>query len=199
MAFKCPKCEAEFYDRLKYCPECGFDFTAGQKRCPKCREQVAKESNICPACGLDFEQWAYFVPRMVATLVVVSILVIILIFPLVWKVAPWLHDKGIITEGGLRSNVGGQAMVPLFIHWGTGERYIKLSSERGNYIGDTDYINNLIPLPREVVYHYDILAGEKVWIIQRRHGESVDWVRIGRWGRGNDKYGWVHADNIRAE
>ena len=199
MAFKCPKCEAEFYDRLKYCPECGFDFTRGQKRCPKCRQQIDVDSEICPECGLDFEQWSYFVPRLVVFSIAGLVLIIILVFPLIWKSAPLLHDKGIIQEGQLMSDVAGQAMVPMFIHWGTGERYIAKAAENAGYGVNTDFMDNLIPLPPEVIFHYDLYPGERVWIIQRKKGTSTDWVRIGRWGeRKHDKYGWVHATNIRA-
>lgn len=199
MAYTCPKCEAEFYDRLKYCPECGFDFTAGQKRCPKCREQIALDSKICPACGLDFEQWAYFVPRMILTLIVLVIVLSVLVFPLVWKTSPWLHDKGTIVEGQLQGDVDGQWMIPMFIHWGSGERYIEKSLEYVKYGSDTDYLSNLIPLPPEVVFHYDLPIGERVWIIQRKHGATTDWVRIGRWEQDNGKFGWVHTSNILAE
>jgi hypothetical protein len=197
MAFTCPKCKAEFFDRLKYCPECGFDFTAGQKRCPRCREMVAIDSETCPECGLDFEKFAFFVPRVVIFGSLAVIIAIILIGPWVWRSAPAFHDKGRIIEGRLVSEVDEQRMVPLFIHWRTGERYISESSRAMEYGSSTEYMNELIPLPPEVVFHYDMPVGERVWIIRRlTAGATTEWVQIGRWSNGNDKYGWVHASNI---
>jgi len=200
MPFTCPKCGTDFYERLKYCPECGFDFTAGQKRCPRCRSQVYREAEICPVCGLDFEKWAFLVPRLVLSGILLLALIIVLVFPWVWKSRPWLHDKGVITEGQLRSEVEGEMRVPMFIHWKTGEKYIAKSAEASGLGYSTDYMNNLIPLPPAVVFHYDIPIGERVWIIRRlRSGATAEWVKIGRWGRDHDKYGWVHNTNIRAE
>ena len=202
MSYQCPKCKHEFYDRLKFCPECGFDFTVGQRRCPKCRNQVPKDSKTCPECGLDFERWAFLVPRIIVFGSLGLLLIIAIVFPWIWKVAPWLHDKGTTIEGKLISEVGSQAMVPLFINWRTGERYIVVSAEQSGYPGGTAYMNNLIPLPPEVVFHYDMPLGEKVWIIRRAHGtDGNDWIQVGRWMTHGkpDKYGWVHATNIRAE
>ncbi len=199
MTFKCPKCGEEFYDRLKYCPECGFDFTAGQKRCPKCREHVAVDSEICPSCGLDFEKWAFMVPRVIFFSILAVVLIIVLVFPWVWKVSPGLHDKGIITDGQLRSDLQGQALVPMFINWRTGERYIEESMNLAGYGYDTDYMNNLIPLPPGIVFHYDMPMGERVWIIRRTKGATSEWLQVGRWGRNHDKYGWIHESNLKVE
>lgn len=198
MAFKCPKCSAEFFDRLKYCPECGFDFTAGQKRCPKCRSQVPLDSEDCPECGLNFEQWAFMVPRLVVFGTLSLILFLILFFPLFWKVTPWVHDKGVITEGIAMTEVDGMPMVPLFIHWKSGDRYIKKSSERREYGENLDYMNQLVPLPPEVVFHYDMPTREEVWIIRRVRGQDHEWVQVGRWKDGPDKYGWVHSSSVAA-
>jgi RNA polymerase subunit RPABC4/transcription elongation factor Spt4 len=200
MTYECPKCHYELYERLKYCPECGFDFTVGQKKCPKCRMLVSVDSPKCPQCGLDFEKWAFMVPRVIALSIVAIILVLAGFGPIVWKSQPWLHDKGKITEGMLLSEVGGTAMIPMFINWKTGERYILVSAEQSNYGGNTEYMNNLIPLPPEVVFHYDIPLGEEVWIIRRANGNGNNvWLQVGRWGqRGKPwKYGWVHAGNIQ--
>jgi len=200
MAFVCPKCKAEYYDRVKYCPECGFDFTAGQKRCPKCHQQVPIDSLTCPECGLDFERYAFFVPRLVVFSSLALLVFLIAIFPWIWKASPFLHDKGTIVEGQLRSDIEGQSLVPSFIHWKSGERYIDQSREASGYGGQTDYMNNLVPLPPEVIFHYDIPVGEKVWIIRRTGGSDAhEWLQVGRWTDGHDKYGWVHATNIRPE
>jgi hypothetical protein len=60
-------------------------------------------------------------------------------------------------------------------------------------------MNNLVPLPPAIIFHYDIPVGERVWIIQRANGTASDWVRIGRWVNGHDKYGWIHSSNIMVE
>lgn len=199
MAFECPKCGAEFHERLKYCPECGFDFTAGQKKCPRCKERVDIDAEICPECGLDFERYAFFMPRIIVFGTAGVVIILMLIWPWVWRSTPWLHDKGFISEGQLRSEVGGQTMAPLFINWKTGERFIEKSAEASGYSYTTDYMNNLVPLPPAVIFHYDVPIGEKVWIIRRANGITSDWVQVGRWVDGHDKYGWVHSTNIIAE
>jgi len=197
MSFKCPKCEYEIYERVKFCPECGFDFTSGQKRCPRCRQQIDINSEICPSCGLDFEKWSFMVPRMVALGVLILLVALIFLFPIFWKSTPWLHKKGIISEGYLRSNLEGSGLVPMFIHYKTGERLIEQSRSNSGYYDDTSYIEELIPLPEQVIFHYDIPIGETVWIIERETDATSEWIRIGRYGRDFDKYGWVHESNIR--
>jgi RNA polymerase subunit RPABC4/transcription elongation factor Spt4 len=199
MSFKCPKCGAEFYERIRYCPECGLDFDLGQKKCPRCRERVAVDSNICPQCGLDFEKYAFLMPKLILLGILIVAVAAILLFPVIWKSTPWLHDKGIISEGALRTEVGGVAMVPLFINWRTGEKYISKSAEASHYGESTDYMDQLVPLPPPVVFHYDIPVGERVWIISRVNGITSDWVHIGRWVNGHDKYGWVHSSNVTVE
>ncbi len=199
MAFTCPKCDVEFFDRLKYCPECGFDFTAGQKRCPKCREHVAIDSETCPECGLDFEKYAFFIPKLIVFSALGVIIIILLIGPWIWKVNPALHDTGVIVEGRLLSEVDEQRMVPLFLQWKSGERYLDEASRATAYGSSTEYMDELLPLPPEVVYHYDIPVGEKVWIIRRVSGASTPWLQVGRWTSGHDKYGWVHVSNIEVD
>lgn len=196
VAFKCPKCSTEFYDRVKYCPECGFDFTAGLKRCPKCRSQIPLDSKQCPECGLDFERWAILLPRIILIGALAIIVFFALVFPWLWRSSPWMHDKAFTRDGQLMSDVGGMPMVPLFIHWKTGERYIVKSAEASGSLSSTDYMNNLIPLPPEVVFHYDMQMGEKVWIIRRKSGTTQEWVLVGRWIEGPDKYGWIHSSNV---
>jgi len=198
--FICPKCKGEFFDRVKYCPECGFDFTAGLRRCPRCRSQVPVDSKTCPECQLNFEQWELLLPRLIILGAVGLIVIFVGVFPFIWKVTPWLHDKGVTVEGKLMSEVEGMAMVPLFIHWKTGERYIKVSAEKSGYGESTDYMNKLIPLPPQVVFHYDMPLGEKVWIIRRVRGsDDNEWVQIGRWIESDKpwKYGWIHASNLK--
>ena len=198
MSYTCPKCKTEFYDRLKYCPECGFDFTAALKRCPKCRNHVPAENLTCPECGLNFEQFSFLIPRVVVFGTVGLIVVFALIFPWLWKASPWMHDKGGTVSGQVMSEVDGFPMVPLFIHWKSGERYIEKSREMGGLYSDTSYMNKLIPLPPEVVFHYDIPVGEKVWIIRRIKGTNHNWVQIGRWvdKKNPAKYGWIHESDI---
>jgi hypothetical protein len=202
MAFTCPKCGDQFYDRLKFCPKCGFDFTAAQKRCPKCRSQVPVDSKTCPVCKLDFEQWAFLVPRLIVFGSLALIIVLGVFGPILWKISPWPHDKGLTQEGYLVTDVNGKATVPLFINWKTGERYIVLSKEQRPSSSDTSYMNNLVPLPPQVVFHYDMPLGEKVWIVRRMKGTDNNvWLQIGRWDRQGkpDKYGWVHVTNIKVD
>jgi hypothetical protein len=202
MTLKCPKCKHELYERLQFCPECGFNFTAALKRCPKCRNNVPRDSKVCPECGLNFEQYSFFVPRLIVFGSLTIIIVSVLIAPWIWKVAPWLHDKGAISSGKLMTEAGQDAKVPLFIKWQSGERYIEISNERsgvGKNSG-TDYMNNLVPLPPEVVFHYDMPVGEKVWIIKRQDSsDGNEWVYVGRWVEHGKpgKYGWVHDSNIK--
>ena len=200
MPFTCPKCSAEFFDRLKYCPDCGFDFSAAQKRCPKCRSHIHVDSKTCPECGLDFEQWSYFVPRLVVFGSLAILIAIIVVSPWVWKAAPWLHDKASISDGFLRSDIQGQGLVPLFIHWKTGEHYIQISREHGGLDNTLNYMNQLVPLPPAVVFHWDISAGERVWIIRWVHEPGGErWAQVGRWREGPAKYGWVHETNLKVE
>ena len=159
------------------------------------------DSKTCPTCRLDFEQWAFLVPKIVVFGSLILVAFIAVVSPWIWKVSPWLHDKGTVTEGKLMSDVDAQPMVPLFIHWKTGERYIVISAEQSGGGGSTDYMNNLVPLPPQVVFHYDIPVGEKVWIIGRQRGsDDNEWVRIGRWISSGKpwKYGWVHASSVEA-
>jgi hypothetical protein len=199
MAFTCPKCSTEFFDRLKYCPECGFDFTAALKRCPKCRHHVPVDSRTCPECGLDFEKFSFIVPKVVVFGSLAVIIIFAAFFPWIWKVSPWMHDKGVISDGYVMTDVGGFPMVPMFIHWKSGERYIEKSKKLGGLSRDTSYMNELLPLPPEVVFHFDIPVGEKVWIIRRVNGPSQTWLQIGRWmrGRNHARYGWIHESDVQ--
>jgi predicted nucleic acid-binding Zn ribbon protein len=197
MAFTCPKCSAEFYDRVKFCPECGFDFTAGLKRCPKCHHQVPIDSKMCPECGLDFERWSILLPRLILIGILAVVVLFALVWPWFWRSSPCLHDKAITKGGQVVSEVAGVPMVPLFIHWKTGERYIEKSAEQSGCYGSTDYMNNLIPLPPEVVFHYDMPMGEHVWVIRRTSGITQDWLLVGRWIKGPDKYGWIHESDVK--
>ena len=196
MAYICPKCETEFFDRIKYCPDCGFDFTAALKKCPKCRSQVPVKSETCPECGLDFEKYAFLIPRLVVFGSLTIVILIVLVFPWIWKASPWMHDKGKITDGFVMTEADNERLVPLFIHWKSGERYIEAGAELAGYRANTDYMDKLLPLPPEIVFHYDMRIGEKVWIIRRIRSFNHEWVQIGRWNRGNDRYGWVHSGNI---
>jgi len=200
MSFTCPKCDAESFDRLKYCPDCGFDFSAAQKKCPRCRSLIHVDEKICPECDLDFEQYSYFIPRLVVFSIVGLLILILVVSPWVWKMSPGLHAKGEITDGYLRSGLQGQALVPMFIHWRSGVRYIYQSRQESGFGDGSDYMNQLIPLPPEVVFHYDVPAGERVWIIRwKKDTEGQKWAQVGRWRVGPDKYGWVHETNLRIE
>lgn len=195
MANKCPKCSAEYFEILRFCPDCGFDFSSGVKKCPKCRAMVPVNSGICHECGLDFEKYSFLVPRIIVFGLLGLILIFIIFTPWFWQKSPWLHDKGVISEGLLRSSVEGISMIPMFLEWQSGERYIELS--RRESMGSTEYMDQLIPLPPAVVFHYDINVSEKVWIIRRvSHGENT-WLLIGRFrANRHDKYGWIHASNL---
>jgi hypothetical protein len=196
MTYICPKCSEEFYDRLKYCPSCGFDFTTAQKKCPKCHSQVPVDSAVCPECGLDFEQYSYLVPKIVVFGLIGLAAVILLVTPWVWKAVPWMHDKGEIREGFLRSESQVSPEVPMFLEWQSGERYIEIARKGGGNISNTDYMMELVPLPPAVVFHYDLPLGEKVWIIRRKKYGENDWVLVGRYAVQQGKYGWVHGSNL---
>jgi hypothetical protein len=202
MAFSCPKCGVEFYDRLKYCPDCGCDFTSALKKCPRCRSQILHDLKDCPECHFDFEKWAFLLPKIIVLSALALLIISAIVGPLIWKNTPWLHDTATIQEGYLVSEVGGQALVPLFINWKTGERYIEVAKEHRGGVSDTEYMNNLVPLPPSVVFHYEMQLGEKVWIIQRVKGSGTnEWARIGRWMAWGKpyKFGWVHATNLKVD
>jgi len=196
MSFICPKCNVEFFDRLKYCPECGFDFTSGQKRCPKCRQHVPIDSETCPECGLNFEKYAFFIPKLIIISTLTVIIVVSLVGPRIWKSNPAFHDKGVVVEGLLISDIDEQRMIPLFLQWKSGERYIDEASMTAAYGSSTEYMDELIPLPPGIVFHYDVPVGERVWIIRRVTGPSAEWLQVGRWTSGHDRYGWVHVSNV---
>lgn len=49
---KCPKCNADVQEGIKFCPNCGSKLTApGMMPCPKCNADVKVGAKFCPSCG----------------------------------------------------------------------------------------------------------------------------------------------------
>jgi len=49
---KCPKCNADVQEGVKFCPNCGGKITApGMMSCPKCNAEMKMGSKFCPGCG----------------------------------------------------------------------------------------------------------------------------------------------------
>ncbi|MGC8618786.1 MAG: SPFH domain-containing protein, partial [Thermoplasmata archaeon] len=49
---KCPKCQSDVPDNVRFCPNCGFDFsTVDTMKCPFCGKDIPKNSKFCPECG----------------------------------------------------------------------------------------------------------------------------------------------------
>jgi len=198
MLYKCPKCSDEIYDRVRFCPKCGLDFTAALRKCPKCRSQVPKESKDCPECGLNFEQWEFLFPKIIVFGSLIIVIAGVIIFPYIWRMTPFFHPKAVITSGFLSSDVSGTGLVPLFLDWRTGERYLILSAKRSGITDPTEYMYNLVPLPPEIAFHYDIQTGEKVYVLGRHAGSGTnEWIEIGRYTDKPIKTGWVHSSNIK--
>lgn len=49
----CPKCDAEVWSFLKFCPACNHEFK-NLKICPCCEKHVPAELPVCPECGCVF-------------------------------------------------------------------------------------------------------------------------------------------------
>ncbi|MDI6856202.1 MAG: SPFH domain-containing protein [Candidatus Thermoplasmatota archaeon] len=49
---KCPKCNADVPEGVKFCPNCGAKMLApGMMSCPKCNTDIKVGSKFCPSCG----------------------------------------------------------------------------------------------------------------------------------------------------
>lgn len=49
---KCPKCNTDVQEGVKFCPNCGGKITApGMMSCPKCNAEMKIGSKFCPGCG----------------------------------------------------------------------------------------------------------------------------------------------------
>jgi len=53
---KCPLCEAENPDGVKYCNECGGKIAPERKLCPDCGRSSMASGPYCTFCGASFER-----------------------------------------------------------------------------------------------------------------------------------------------
>lgn len=47
---KCPKCNADVKEGMKFCPSCGFEIPT-VNICPQCGNEILKGMSFCPKCG----------------------------------------------------------------------------------------------------------------------------------------------------
>lgn len=56
---RCPKCQFENREGVKFCEECGAKF---ELECPACKAKVPHERKFCGECGFDLRKPANLTP-----------------------------------------------------------------------------------------------------------------------------------------
>jgi predicted amidophosphoribosyltransferase len=54
---KCPKCQFENRERIKFCEGCGAKM---ELECPKCGAEIPLGRKFCGECGHDLKTWQSF-------------------------------------------------------------------------------------------------------------------------------------------
>jgi hypothetical protein len=62
---QCTKCQFQNIDGVRFCNECGFQFTIP---CPKCNKANPPGSKFCNECGYDFGKTSAITPQPIETL-----------------------------------------------------------------------------------------------------------------------------------
>lgn len=54
----CPKCGSKYLEGARFCGQCGYDLSSGERTCPACKAAVLPGNRFCTHCGTRVEESA---------------------------------------------------------------------------------------------------------------------------------------------